>query len=257
MKLKIFIFLVGAFSIKIVAQNNTRLSDNNIIGWYVFNATFKLDKKIDIYTEYQFRRDNLITNKQQGLLRLGINYQTNPKLQLRVGYANVETYPYGDININGFGKDFTEHRAFEMVTITDKISIFDLSHRFVLEQRWVGRYSKAALTNEDEFLFMNRLRYMFRMQVPLKGKSIDDKTAYVAAFNEIFVGFGSNVNENVFDQNRLGLILGYKFNKNFRLEGGYLYQIVQLGREVGGQNVFQYNNGLILSTALNFDLSKK
>lgn len=257
MKLKIFIFLVGTFSIKIVAQNNTRLSDNNIIGWYVFNATFKLDKKIDIYTEYQFRRDNLITNKQQGLLRLGINYQTNPKLQLRVGYANVETYPYGDININGFGKDFTEHRAFEMVTITDKISIFDLSHRFVLEQRWVGRYSKAALTNEDEFLFMNRLRYMFRMQVPLKGKSIDDKTAYVAAFNEIFVGFGSNVNENVFDQNRLGLILGYKFNKNFRLEGGYLYQIVQLGREVGGQNVFQYNNGLILSTALNFDLSKK
>ena len=257
MKLKIFLFIIGAFSIKIIAQNNTRISDNNIIGWYVFNATFKLDKKFGIHSEYQFRRDNLITDKQQGLLRLGLNYQANPKLQLRAGYANVETYPYGDIYINGFGKDFTEHRTFEMATITDKISIIDLSHRFVLEQRWVGRYSKADLTNEDKFLFMNRLRYMFRMQMPLKGKSIDDKTPYVAAFNEIFVGFGSNVNENVFDQNRLGLLLGYKFNKNFRLEAGYLYQIVQLGREVGGRNVFQYNNGLILSTTLNFDLSKK
>jgi len=238
-------------------QNNTRITDKNNIGWFNYNGTFKLDQKFGLHTEYQLRQDNYILNKQQGLLRVGVNYQANPNLQLRFGYAWIETYPYGDININGFGKDFTEHRAWQMATITDKISIVDISHRFMLEQRWVGRYSNAALTIEDEYLYMNRLRYMFRMQMPLKGKSIVDKTPYVAIYNEIFLGFGKNVNENIFDQNRLGILAGYRFDKNFRLEGGYFNQIVQLGREVGGRNVFQYNGGFIVSTLFNFDLSKK
>lgn len=237
------------------AQNNMRISDHNNIGWFNYNGTFKLDKKIGLHTEYQLRQDNYILNKQQGLSRVGINYQLNPDVQLRFGYAWIETYPYGDININGFEKDFTEHRTFQMATITSKTNIIDLSHRFMLEQRWVGRYSNALLENEDEYLFMNRLRYMFRMQIPLKGKSNTDKTPYIAIYNEIFVGFGKNVNENIFDQNRLGILAGYRFNKNFRLEGGYLNQIVQLGREVGGRNVFQYNNGFIVSTLFSFDLS--
>ncbi len=246
---------ISFFSI-IFAQNNSRISDKNNIGWFNYNGTFQLNKKFGLHTEYQLRRDDYVTDKQQGLLRLGINYQANSKLQLRLGYAWIETYPYGDININGFGKDFTEHRCFQMATINDKMSIVDLSHRFMLEQRWVGRYSNALLTTEDEFLFMNRLRYMVRMQIPLKGKSIEDKTPYLAIYNEIFAGFGNNVNENIFDQNRLGLLAGYRFNKNLRVEGGYLNQIVQLGREVGGQNVFQYNNGFIVSSVFNFDLSK-
>ena len=93
---------------------------------------------------------------------------------------------------------------------------------------------------------------MVRMQIPLKGKTIADKTPYVAMYDEIFLGFGKNVNENVFDQNRLGLLLGYRFSSNLRIEGGFLSQIVQLPREVGGRNVFQYNNGLILTTNLSF-----
>jgi hypothetical protein len=52
-------------------------------------------------------------------------------------------------------------------------------------------------------------------------------------------------------------LLGYRFNKSVRIEGGYLNQIVQLGREVGGRNVFQYNNGIIVNTVFNFDLTKK
>ena len=95
------------------------------------------------------------------------------------------------------------------------------------------------------------------MQLPLKGKSIDNKTPYVALYDEIFVGFGENVNENIFDQNRIGVLLGYKFNKNLRVEGGYLNQTLQLGREVGGRNVFQNNSGFIISTLLNFDLTNK
>ena len=70
-------------------------------------------------------------------------------------------------------------------------------------------------------------------------------------YDEVFIGFGENVNENVFDQNRVAVLLGYKFSPSLRIEGGYLNQTVQLGREVNGRNVFQYNNGIILNTYLN------
>lgn len=251
------VLLISLLSINKTFSQNTRITDNNTIGWFNYFGTFKLNNKIAIHSEYQLRRDNLISDKQQGLLRVGLNYQINSKVQLRIGYAWIETYPYGDIPINGFGKDFTEHRIFEAITVTDKISIIDFSHRFMLEQRWIGRYSNALLGNEDEFLFLNRLRYMFRIQLPLKGKTIESKTPYLAIYDEVFVGFGKNVNENIFDQNRLGILLGYKFNNSLRIEGGYLNQILQLGREIDGRNVFQYNQGLIVNTILNFDMSKK
>lgn len=251
------IVIVLSFASNLIYAQNTRLNNYNSIGWYNYFGTFKVSEKFGIHTEYQFRRNEIITEWQQSLLRVGINFQLNRKIQFRLGYAWIETFPYGEIPINGMGKDFTEHRLFQMATITDKVSIVDLSHRFMLEQRWVGRYSNANLTKEDEYPLLNRFRYMFRMQIPLKGKEIKDKTPYVAVYDEIFIGFGKNVNANVFDQNRIGILLGYRFSKNIRIEGGYINQILQYGRQINGQNVFQYNNGIILNANFNIDLTTK
>jgi len=251
-KLVVCFFFLTFFVSKTLNAQNTRLNDYNTIGWYAYNGTFKLNRKWGIHTEYQWRRDNVVKDWQQGLLRTGINYQVNKKLSLRLGYAWIETYNYGDIPINGFGKQFTEHRAFQMATVSDKIDMVEFSHRFMLEQRWIGRYTNASLTKEDDYFFVNRFRYMVRMQIPLKGKTIADKTPYAAMYDEMFLGFGKNVNENVFDQNRLGLLLGYRFSSKLRIEGGFLNQIIQLPREVGGRNVFQYNNGLMFTTHLSF-----
>ncbi len=239
------------------SQNNSRINDNNNIGWFNFNSTFKVSSKFNLNLEYQWRRDDLVKKWQQSLLRIGVSYNLNPNIQLRVGYGWIETFPYGDYPINPYSKNFTEHRIYEMVTLNNKLSIVDFSHRFMLEQRWVGRYSNADLTHEDEFLLMNRLRYMIRLQIPLIGKSIEDKTPYLATSNEIFIGFGQNVNENIFDQNRFAVLMGYRCNKNLKFEVGYLNQTLQLGREIGGRNVFQNNNGFIISTIMNFDFTKK
>lgn len=240
-----------------IQAQNTRINDHNEIGWFNYFGTFKIAEKYSIHTEYQWRRTNFISDKQQDLLRVGVNFQANPKLQLRLGYAGIETHPYGEYAINAQGKDFTEHRLFQMVTLNDKISKFELSHRFMLEQRFVGRYTLPELTVEDDYIFLNRLRYMFRIQMPLKGTEIKNKTPYIAAYDEIFIGFGKNVNENIFDQNRIGLLLGYRFDNNFRIEAGYLNQTLQLGREINQRNVFQSNNGFIINSFLNLDFTKK
>lgn len=236
---------------------NTRLTDKNTIGWYAFTGTFHLNAHWSIHTEYQFRRNNLITDWQQSLVRTGINFQWHPKLALRAGYAWIETFNYGDIPINSYGKQFTEQRLYQMATLTDKMAKSDLSHRFILEQRWIGRYSSPAINKEDGYAFVNRLRYMFRLQVPISRENSSGKMAYAALYDEIFIGFGKNVNENVFDQNRLGLVLGYRMSPALKLEAGFLSQVAQLSREISGRNVFQNNNGLIVSLKFDANLFKK
>lgn len=255
-KLLIFLIFICSTSLRVNSQNN-RINTNETIGWYNYFGTFKFSEKFSFHTEYQWRREEFITHWQQSLLRVGINYQLNPRVLFRAGYAWIETFAYGEIPINGFGKDFTEHRAFEMAQLSHKEGIMDFSHRFMLEQRWVGQYSEASLAQEDDYPLLHRMRYMLRVQLPLIGKEIKDKTPYLALYDELFIGFGKNVKANVFDQNRIGVLFGYRFNKNFRIEGGYLNQMIQFGRQIDGKNVFQDNNGLIVNANFNFDLTKK
>jgi hypothetical protein len=254
---KFFLLLSFVFVCTISAAQNTRINDYNTIGWIACNGTVKLNSKWSIHTDYQWRRTNLVINWQQSLLRFGVNYQLHPKLQLRLGYAWAETYAYGDIPIQAFGKTFTEHRSYQMATITDKIGRLDFNHRFMLEQRWIGKFTSAASVTEDDYFFANRLRYMYKMQLPLHGSTVDDKEFYASAYNEILIGFGKNVSENIFDQNRIGVLLGYRFSNYVRLEAGYLNQTVQLGREVNGRNVFQHNNGVIVNSIFTIDAGKK
>lgn len=246
--------LIFILSFTFVEAQNTRIHESNSIGWYNYFGTWSVSKKWSVHTEYQWRRTDYINNWQQGLLRVGLNYQLNPNILLRGGYAWIETFPYGETPINGMGRDFTEHRAFQMAWISNTVGKVTFSHRFMQEQRWVGRYSSRELAQEDEFLFLNRTRYMFRMQIPIFQKC--SKAPYLALYDEIFIGYGENVGENIFDQNRLGLILGASVSKNIKIEGGYLYQALQLGREVAGRNVFQNNHGIILNVLFSGKLRK-
>lgn len=154
-----------AASIK--AQNN-RLSTYNQIGWYNLFGIWKINSKWSIHTEYQWRRNNIITQSQQSLLRTGINYAPSAHLLLRAGYAWVETYFYGDIPINNFGEQFSEHRIYEMLQLSHTDGPFEFAHRFILEQRLVGKYNSVSSITEDQFSLLNRARYMFRLQHPIK-----------------------------------------------------------------------------------------
>lgn len=226
---------------------NTRTNEYNNIGWYTTFATLKITPRWGLHAEYQWRRNNYITHWQQSLLRTGINYHVAANATLRMGYGWIETYPYGNTPLNVFGKTFTEHRIFEALLVDNTVSRVQLNHRYMLEQRWVGKFANALSKNETEFTFLNRLRYMVRAQLPLKGPTLDDKEPYMAAYDELFIGFGKNVGENIFDQNRIGVLAGYKWNAALRAEAGYLSQIVQLGREIDGRNLLQYNSGFIVS----------
>ncbi len=236
---------------KVFAQN-TRISNFNTIGWYSANAIVKLTPKLSVNGEFQLRRVELIKSSQQNLSRVALHYNVKPAVVIRVGYAYIDTYPYGTIPIQSAARYFSEYRFFEAISISTKTGIVDLTHRIMLEQRFIGRYKSSVSTSIDDHFFVNRIRYQLRMQIPLKGKSMADHTPYLTAFDEIMIGFGKNVQENVFDQNRFAVLIGYRLNNFFRIEAGFLNQTLQLGREVYGRNVFQYNSGLLVSTYFSF-----
>lgn len=249
--------LVSVGSMGAACAQNTRISDRNTIGWFTNTTTLRFAERWSGHLEYQFRRTELVQRWQQSLLRTGVNYQVNDKLTLRLGYAWAETFPYGDYPIQAAGRQFPEHRLYQMATLSNPVGRVEINHRFMLEQRWVGRFLNAQSAGPDEWVYLNRLRYQVRVQVPLSPAAPGGRGPYAAAYDEVLLGFGRNVGENVFDQNRLGLLLGYRFNPTFRVEGGFIQQILQLPREITGRNVFQYNNGLLINTVVNLDLRKR
>ncbi|MGL4630984.1 MAG: DUF2490 domain-containing protein [Leadbetterella sp.] len=249
----VFIFFISYLTSH---AQDYRSQEENTVSWTGFFATLKVSPKVGIYTEFQLRRAEFASKPLQDFYRMGINYQLHPRAQVRVGYAYAETYAYGEQPLNPLGKTFSEHRPYEMLTLNDKLGRFDIINRFMMEQRFIGRYNNAESKTEDEFLFSNRARYMIRTNIPLNHTSIKDKTVYALIYNEIHISFGKNIRENVFDQNRLGFGLGYRFNPKIRAEIGYINQRLQLAREVSEKNHFQSNNGLTTNFIFNLELIK-
>jgi hypothetical protein len=223
-----------------------RLSDVNTVGWFSSFNTIHLSPKLSVWLEYQWRRDNIVTDWQQSLARTGIQYHFKNGVSAMAGYGYIITFPYGDYPAGQY--TIPEHRIFEQLVWNDNKGRIVLNHRLRLEQRFAGKINQAATEYEvTDWVYLNRLRYQLRATVPLSNKTMQDKTWYMAAYDEVFIGFGKNVNQNVFDQNRIGLLLGYQFNSAVRAEGGYFNQTVQQGGLIGGKQVYQYNHGLMLS----------
>lgn len=238
--------LVVFFACPTFAQN--RLSDGNAIAWFNGFGTFYLDQKqhFSLYGEYQWRREGPIQHWQQSLARAGVQYHFNRNVSALLGYGYIITYPYGDYPAGPH--TIPEHRIFEQLSWNDNRGRISLNHRFRLEQRFLGQVDQKADEKEvQRYNYLNRFRYQLRAQMPINRKAMSDKTWYVAAYDEIFIGFGPNVNQNIFDQNRIGLLLGYQLNKTLRLEGGFFNQTVQQAGEIQGKEVYQYNNGLIVN----------
>lgn len=221
-----------------------RLNDHNNTNWIQLFSTITLDKKWSLHTEYQWRREQGFIYWQQSLLRIGVSRKLNENITVQAGYGWIETFPYGDFPLANNGT-FPEHRIYEQATFKQPIKKFTFTHRFRIEQRWVGRVKVGTDREIEEWLLMHRFRYQFKTQYNFIPK------LYVAAADEIFIGAGKNVSVNIFDQNRVFLLAGLKLNKYFTLECGYFNQTLQQGRRINSNTIMQRNNGVVFSSFIN------
>lgn len=230
------------FIISLTAKGqNDRLHDRNMIAWPQLHLTIPVGEKTDLLAEYQWRRTGGFTNWQQSLLRGAIQYRLNEKVSIAAGYGWIETFVYGDYPIASNG-NFPEHRLYEQVQLKNSLKKLSIAQRLRMEQRWLGRRAATVDRRIEEWLFSHRFRYLLRLQHPLS----KDERFYVAAADEIFIGAGKNVGVNIFDQNRLMLLMGFKINDDVSFEAGYLSQTLVQARRINNHTILQDNRGLML-----------
>lgn len=247
MKIKVRLFAVFlAFCVILGLTAQNRISDENQVLWAPVTISTKINEKFALHTEYQWRRNNLGKTWQQSLLRVGLTYNASKITAFQAGYGWILTYPYGDYPLAPNGT-FTEHRIYQQALFKVPLNAdgTTMISRIRLEQRWL------AVLNADKSLnhwnYLNRVRIMQRLNFPFK---VSGKDCYASLMDEVFIGFGKNVGQNVFDQNRLYGLLGWNVNKKVQLELGVLNQILQQGKLVAAKPVFQYNSGPVFGLNL-------
>lgn len=201
-----------------------RVHNNQEHAWLAYTMQAKLAPKWGVHLEGQWRRDEWGAKPQQILLRTGIMYNILPSWQATAGYGFVHTYPYGNFPVKCA---YPEHRFWEQLQTKSSFLTWDTWLRLRLEQR----FSKLPALNTTVYepgdaVYTNRMRILNKWNYPFWKNKQNFHSLYVSAFDEVFLSFGKNVSYNLLDQNRLGIMLGYKLLPTTNVELGYLLQSV-------------------------------
>ena len=180
--------------------------------WFMcFNQT-RLYNKWSIHTEAQYRSFEITPNSEQQLLRGGINYHINTSAFTSIGYAYVGNYAFDKEQLSGV--QVSENRIWQQFLMRNNIGRCLFEHRYRLEQRW--------MQSNNNNRYLNRIRYLLRVTVPLNKKEIEKNTFFLSFYDEIFI----NLSATPFDRNRLYGAVGYQFLPNANIQLGYLAQTV-------------------------------
>ncbi len=253
----LILFLSGLLLPCCVSGQN-RIHDPNLIGWYAYFGDHKLSDKWAIHTEYQWRRIDLIRTWQQSLARAGIQYSLTDRIKTSAGYTLLLGFPYGRFPESEAGVPNPEQRIYQDIELEQTTGRLQLTHRFRLEQRWMSNWTTAGGNKVLGWQYQNRARYRIRAAFPLGKPSMEEADWYLTAYDELFIGFGPNVQLDVFDQNRIFLGLGYRFSSSLKIEAGWLNQLVQHAEPdpATGLPIFERNNGLNLSVYWDLDFRR-
>jgi hypothetical protein len=258
--MKQFLVLAGLLGAAAPASygQSARLNDFHSLAWFVYVGDHKLADEWALHTEYQWRRVDLVRDPQQQLARLGLVRTLSERVKVSGGYTYFQSHRYGQYAETP-GRAEPENRIYEDISLSDKLGRLGLSQRLRLEQRWLGARNAAGTGPVQQWEYQNRIRYQLSAEFPLQGPTIDDGEWYLTAFDELFIGFGQNVGDNVFNQNRLSGGLGYQFTDQAKLELNYLYQIRSHGEPdaLSGRPVVELNQGFRLNILYDLDFRKK
>ena len=195
--------------------SEAQINEDKLGAWYMyfFNTTIK-ESSWGIQGDIQHRNWNVAGDLEQLLLRGGITYQPkSADIKFTLGYGNITTGSYGSDNSTS-----SESRIYQEALFPVKFgNRFYTNHRFRYEQRFVE--------NQD---IRTRYRYNFFVNIALNKAAMEEKTVYLALYNEIFINgqrkIGDGNSVEIFDRNRLYLATGYIIKKGLKIQLGIMNQ---------------------------------
>ncbi|MGI9190803.1 MAG: SulP family inorganic anion transporter [Chitinophagaceae bacterium] len=242
----LFLLLSIGFAKEAQAQ---RVHANQTHAWFAYTSQIKLNQHLGVHLEGQWRREDMGLKPQQLLLRGGLMYTIMPNLQATIGYAFVQTSPYGAFPVKCA---FAENRFWQQLQTKNSYKVWDTWLRLRLEQRFSNLPVATASGYEPgDAVYTNRMRIMNRWNRPIWKTSNKEHTLYASVYDELFINFGKKVANNLLDQNRLGGMLGFTLTPKTNIEFGYLLQTVIKSSGLQVEN----NHTLNLSVFTNLDWS--
>lgn len=214
---------------------NVSLAQSPKLGsWYNYFGSMIIGSRFNLHHEVQYRNYNAIGDIEQLLLRTGIGYdltENNNNVLLGYGFIYSENYQ-GSSDIK---TDNKEHRIFQQFITKQQFGRLNMQHRFRIEER--------IIANDVKF----RGRYFLGMNIALNHSEMIDKTLYISSYDEVFLNryeshFDGQYNSIDFDRNRAYAGLGFKFNKNIKVELAYMNQFFSKGFQRDQINIACFAN---------------
>jgi Protein of unknown function (DUF2490) len=215
MKKKFLLFLFVIISFAGHTQNTTKINQF----WHLYTGNYKIKAHWAIHLDVQARVSDDYDRTQVFIFRPGLQYLINAKQNVTLGW--------GYFGVHAAAIDFyiPEHRIWEQYILKFVKPKIDMTHRFRLEQRFLG----AEIQNREVTAWKkgNRFRYFNRTLLSLPTKTNRRWKPYLAFQNELFLNFlNKKINAKVFDQNRAYGGFGLH-RKKLRIEIGYMNQFIQ------------------------------
>ncbi|MGB5434554.1 MAG: DUF2490 domain-containing protein [Maribacter sp.] len=191
---RVFLCITMLFAISL---NSQVPNENDWGSWIMLYGSNKISNDFDVITEFRLHDYEVFKDLDNQFVRTGLNYRIDPGLSITAGYIHQYSETKSNISIS-------ENRIYEEGTLKNKFRNLSIAHRYRIEHRWINNMGRTA--------FSNRMRYRLQLSHPLFDKF------FVMVFDEIFI----NLQESIFNQNRLHMGIGYAFGPSFKLELGYL-----------------------------------
>lgn len=185
--------------------------------WFAYWGDHPIGKsKFAFHFDAHLRRANFFEDRQQFLLRPGIDYQLTKNIQLHSAYTWLPTYPYGKAP----GQPQIEHRWWQQIAINTRQGKVTWFNRTRFEHRWLSRRYLNGQSGPANRIFEQRLRHTVRATWPI------NKAWYWSLGNEIFFPFPPENHPAIVDQHRAQLTFGKRLNSTMRIEYFYMNQVV-------------------------------
>lgn len=211
---KIFLCLF-LFSTGVKAQTEKNV-DKQSLFWARYYNQLELNTKWSVHTEIDNRIFINPVTQNTFVSRIQLRDKVTDRVELGAGFAYFSVATQDPEVKNGF--HIPEYRFQQDVTVKQALGKVNLTHRYLLEQRFVHNASKLMLEDGTTFY----LRFRYRIQGDYTFWKNEKQYLKGILSDEIMINAGSKIIKNTFDQNRLYVALQVGVSPAIALELGYL-----------------------------------
>ena len=208
----ILVLLIGSLT-----AHAQETAEDHWSAWYMYTGDNRVSERLSVHTEAQLRYYRTTENLNQLVLRTALNYHIDPNTSASIGYGHIDTDPSfgempGEVKVK-------ENRIYGQFVMKSRLWEFQVGHRYRLEHR--------MLDFGEDTDNQQRARYQLQLTLPLTD------TFFLSFYDEVMI----NLQDDLFDQNRLYAALGVNITWNSSLQIGYMrnqfsnavYDRLQLG----------------------------